>query len=138
MAEFCIRHLERYWGELIQSANEYFMNGKNEQSLEIYTHALFRAEVLASNPNDCLRLAVPFIKMYVDSQNYLVQNYIMLNDLKNARNQISLSTQFLMFLYSRKILKISELEEWLLRNHFLFQEIQNHIDNKSCLKKIVN
>lgn len=95
MSDNCMNHIENHWKRLTVSANRSFNNSDLKKALADYTEALYRAEVLNDNSSDCVRLKIPFVRVYIISCNNLANTY---EDLKNQKEADKILKQVIYFL----------------------------------------
>lgn len=115
MGEQCMRHIEDYWKTLTVSANELFNSGNLEQALLSYKDALYRAEVLNNNMEDCLRFQIPFIQVYIISCNNLANTHEELGQTQEAENMLKRAVYYLLHLTGNKELDMDEIQSELKR-----------------------
>jgi len=95
MSDTCMTHLERYWKTLTTSSNEQFNQHNYLEALEGYKEALYRAEVLNNHWEQCSRLKIPVLQVYLISCNNLAYTYEELGDLKKAQAFLKRAIYFL-------------------------------------------
>jgi len=98
MSDTCMNHLERYWKTLTLSSNENFVKKNYREALDGYTEALYRAEVLNNHWEQCARLKIPVIQVYIISCNNLANTYEELNELPKAQAFLKRAIYFLIHL----------------------------------------
>ncbi|MGS4344674.1 tetratricopeptide repeat protein [Myroides odoratus] len=113
MSDTCMNHLERYWKTLTTSSNEKFNQQNYVEALAGYKEALYRAEVLNKHWEQCSRLKIPVIQVYLISCNNVAYTYEELGDLEKAQAFLKRAIYFLIHL----------IEE----NHVLGKNIQGDL-----------
>lgn len=96
MSDACIIHLENHWKKLISEANESFSNKDYTSALHRYEEALFRGEVLNNYIDDCIRIGVPFIPIYLISCYNLSNTYLELGETEKAGNILKGTVHYLL------------------------------------------
>ncbi|GAB3431035.1 tetratricopeptide repeat protein [Niabella aquatica] len=115
MSDTCISHIENHWKALTTTANECFNNGDFEKALSVYKDALYRAEALNNHQGDCLRVAIPFMQVYIISCNNLSNTYDELGQKKSAENMLKRAVYYLLHLSGQKHINMNELQHELRR-----------------------
>jgi len=105
MSDACMNHIEGYWQTLTMAANDFFNKGDFEKALEGYKDALYRAEVLNNNIEDCLRTCIPFMQVYIISCNNLAQAYQAAGQRQEAERMLKRVVYYL--------LHLAELEDFV-------------------------
>jgi len=100
MSDTCMNHIEGHWKTLTDTANDRFRNGEMEKALETYQEALYRAEVLNNHRQDCLRLHIPFVQVYIISCNNLVNTCTELGRHREAEKMLRRVVYYLLHLSS--------------------------------------
>ncbi|QSB29272.1 tetratricopeptide repeat protein [Flavobacterium sp. CLA17] len=113
MNDSCIQHIENHWKSLTVSNNEFFNQGHFEKALSGYKDALYRAEILNNNVEDCLRLKIPFIQVYIISCNNLANTYEDLGKKEEAENMLKRVVYYLLHLAVNPLVKPDELQSEL-------------------------
>ncbi|CEN47117.1 hypothetical protein [Capnocytophaga canis] len=127
MSDICINHIENYWKLLTEEANNFFNQEKYELALDSYLNALYRAEVLSNNLQDCIRMKVPFVQVYTISCYNLANCYQEVKDLSRAEEILQKAIYFLLHLYEKNYEKESiqkELRKSVL-NYLSFTQKSN-------------
>jgi len=114
MSDTCMNHIEGHWKALTDTANGRFRNGELEKALETYQEALYRAEVLNNHRQDCLRLRIPFVQVYIISCNNLANAYTELGRRREAEKMLRRVVYYLLHLSSgREEIDRAELQREL-------------------------
>lgn len=113
MSDSCIEHIENHWKSLTVSNNEFFNQGHFEKALSGYKDALYRAEILNNNIEDCLRLKIPFVQVYIISCNNLANTYEDLGQREEAENMLKRVVYYLLHLAGNPLVKVEELQSEL-------------------------
>jgi len=116
MSDTCMNHIEGHWKALTDVANGRFRNGEPEKALETYQEALYRAEVLNNHRQDCLRLHIPFMQVYIISCSNLANAYTELGRRHEAEKMLRRAVYYLLHLSSgRDGIDPAELQRELRR-----------------------
>ena len=110
-----MHHIENRWKILTVSANKLFNKKDYNSSLESYKEALYRAEVLNNQFENCLRLNIPFIQAYIISCNNLAYNYEELGNLEEAENMLKKAIYYLLHFSGNTSLNKEEIQSELKR-----------------------
>ncbi|MBX2923202.1 MAG: tetratricopeptide repeat protein [Chitinophagaceae bacterium] len=113
MSDTCISHIENHWKALTAAANDFFNKGDFEKALSVYKDALYQAEALNNHQGDCLRVAIPFMQVYIISCNNLSNTYDELGQRKEAENMLKRVVYYLLHLSKQEEVKRDELQNEL-------------------------
>ena len=131
MSDTCINHIEKHWQALTGSSNELFNKGNLKKALLGYKDAMYRAEVLNNNIEDCIRLKIPFVQVYIISCNNLANTYEDLGKKEEAENLLKRVVYYLLHLADNKALNIDEIQSELKRATLAYV----HFSEKNNLEK---
>lgn len=95
MSDICLKHIENSWKEKTLSANEIFNKRNLFISLALYKEALTRAELLNIHFKECLKLRIPFSRVFTISCNNLAYNYEDLGEMEKAKTILEKSVFYL-------------------------------------------
>lgn len=138
MSDNCIRHIENYWNEQTSKSDKEFNKGNYNQALDGYYNAMYRSEVLNNHYENCLKLDIKFIKIYVTSCNNLANTYLQLDNIEAAEKFLKKAFCFLMNLSSHKILSLQSTIQSELKNAiFAYTDFINKNSNKN-IKQLTN
>lgn len=132
MSDVCLQHIENYWKTLTVNSNQVFNAGQPKDALDGYKDALYRAEVLNNHPEECIRLGVPFIQLYIISCNNLSNTYIEMKQLEEAEQMLKRSIYFLLHLAQHDIAGHDILQSELKRASLA---LTNFVDNHGDVEK---
>lgn len=142
MSDTCVNHIENYWKTLTEDANESFKKENYELALEGYLNALYRAEVLNNNLSDCFRLKVPFLQLYIVSQNNLANCYQKLNLPKKSEESLRKIVFFILYCIENQMIDVEEVQSELKKsviNYLDFAKKHNiQIKNEKSYLKLLN
>lgn len=133
MNDSCVQHIENHWKSLTVSNNEFFNQGHFQKALAGYKDALYRAEILNNNVEDCLRLKIPFIQVYTISCNNLANTYEDLGQKEEAENMLKRVVYYLLHLAANPLVKAEELQSELKKatlSYIRFAEKTNPKNDK--------
>ncbi|WP_103071786.1 tetratricopeptide repeat protein [Aquimarina sediminis] len=115
MSEVCIKHIANYWKAKTTISNRLFNQGKFKEALLGYKDALYRAEVLNMNQEDCIRDKVPFMQIYIISYNNLANVYKELKQQEEAENTLKRVVYYLLYLVGTDCIDVNEIQKELKR-----------------------
>lgn len=115
MSDTCISHVENHWKMLTMMANDFFNSGDFEKALSGYRDALYRAEVLNNHEEDCLRVGIPIMQVYIISCNNLSNTYAELGQSEEAENMLQRAVYYLLHLSRQVHINMNELQHELKR-----------------------
>lgn len=95
MSDICLKHIEDSWKEKTTAANKLFNKRELFTSLALYKEALIRAELLNSHLKECLKLHIPFSRVFTISCNNLAHNYEDLGEKEKAAKTFEKSIIYL-------------------------------------------
>ncbi|MBV8253664.1 MAG: hypothetical protein JO154_13735 [Chitinophaga sp.] len=111
MSDTCISHIENYWKTLTMTANDSFHNGDYDKALTGYQDALFRAELLNNYQEDCTRLTIPFMQVYIISCNNLANTYSELGQCEMEEKMRTRVVYYLLHLSRHGHFDLNELQQ---------------------------
>ncbi|MFD1629709.1 tetratricopeptide repeat protein [Pseudopedobacter beijingensis] len=100
---------EKHWEEITLLANQLFDRGDYEKALLDYKRALKLVEKLNEDVQNCLRLKIPFMQMYIISCNNLAYTYEELGQLDKATGMFKRAVYYLLHLQEEEHLNKNEL-----------------------------
>lgn len=115
MSDTCMTHIENHWKTLTISSNESFNKGDFKMALLGYKDALYRAEILNNYQDDCFRLNIPFIQVYVISCNNLSNTSCELDDSEEAESMLKRVVHYLLHLSRQENMDRDEIQSELKR-----------------------
>ena len=115
MSDYCMCHLQRYWEELTSLSQESFDRQDYANALAYSKEALYRAEVLTSHLEGCLRLHIPFVRIYTESCCNLALLYKQFGETNQARALLRQAITHLIQLSQQRSLPNEVLETQLQR-----------------------
>lgn len=131
MSDNCIRHLENYWTTQTDWSNKEFHKGNYTQALEGYQNAMYRSEVLNNYYQNCLKLEIKFIRIYITSCYNLAHTYLKLDNIEAAEKFYKRAFYFLIKLVHHEILSLSAIQAEIEHTLYLYTEFINENCNKN-------
>ncbi len=128
MSSSCLKNIENFWKIKTKSANKLFNQGNYQEALNDYKEAMYRAEVLTINNENCKNVGIPFVQVYVISCNNLANTYQELGEVKKAMKILKRSVHYLLYLVKNNLADIQEIKSDLQRavvNYFNFSKMFN-------------
>lgn len=143
MSDTCLKHIEDYWKVKTEASNLLFNKGNYEEALPGYLDALCRAEVLNNNAFNCQNLGIPYVQLYIISNNNMANTYEELGDIKEADSLLKQNIYFLLHLMSLKKKTQNQIESELKRatlTYFQFTEKTGGAkgDTEAVFKRLQN
>lgn len=105
MSDYCMCHIKSYWQELMTLSSQEFVQASYTKALSYSKEALYRAEVLATHPNRCEELQIPFAEIYTLSCKNLACIYQQIDEPLQAEKVLKRGVLFLSCLYKQKLLE---------------------------------
>lgn len=132
MSDFCINNVENHWKTLTNLANDFFNKKNYKLALNNYKNALYRAEVLNNHLQECIRLKIPFIQVYIISCNNLANTYKELEQMEEAENILKRTVHYLLHLTRNKNLNKYEIQTELKRASLNYINFTEQISNNKA------
>ncbi|MCD8449744.1 tetratricopeptide repeat protein [Tenacibaculum dicentrarchi] len=140
MSNTCITRIENYWKIKTKNANELFNQGNYNEALTYYTDALYRAEVLTKNTENCDNVGIPFVQVYMISCNNIANTYKELGKPKQAIKILKNSVYYLLYLVENNQNSIPRIQSELRRatlNYFNFTKEIQYENNEDYLMLVL-
>lgn len=115
MRDTPLNHIEQHWKTLTISANKAFNKSNFDEALSGYQRALNRAEELNNNADDCLKLRIPFVQVYIISCNNISSTYSALQQPDEAKKMLKRVVYYLQHLTKQSKVDREEIQNELKR-----------------------
>lgn len=125
MSDTCLKHIAHYWKVKTEASNTLFHAGNYEDALAGYLDALCRAEVLNNHAFACQNLGIPYVQLYIISNNNMANTYEEIGNIPAADTILKQNIYFLLHLMSLKTKTQNQIEAELKRatlTYFQFTE----------------
>ncbi len=115
MSSSCLKTIENFWKFKTKKANELFNQGDYQEALKDYKEAMYRAEVLTINNQNCSSVGIPSIQVYIISCNNLANTYQELGNIERAGVVLKRSVYYLLNLLKNNLADVQEVQSELRR-----------------------